>query len=182
MITCRDIITLGLQQARIVPLGREPKAKEADAGMTVLQSLYDSMFADGPLGPFTEVYATSAYTAKENERIVTNGAVITIPQTITEGSETRKPYDLTAVIVINGSAQENNVFSLGRWQTAHDLTLNSEAPLAERDKAGLAALFAMEFAEMFGAELPPRTTARGFRFKGAISQKLATKRDDPVYY
>jgi len=30
--------------------------------------------------------------------------------------------------------------------------------------------------------LPPRTTARGFRFKGAISQKLATKRDDPVYY
>lgn len=182
MTTCRDIITLGLQLGRVVGVGRTPRASEASEGLTALQSLYDSMFADGPLGPFTDVYATETYTAQENERIIADGVTITIPDTIIENGETRTPKDLTAVIVITDTTQKNYVFSLGRWQVCDSLTLDSTAPLANRDKAGLAALLAMQYAEMFGAELPPMTARRAMDFRGKLVAKHSTKRSDPVYY
>ncbi len=182
MTTCREIVTLALRQARIVGIGRTPRASEATEGLTALQSLYDSMFADGPLAPFADVYATEAYTAQENERIIADGVTITIPDTIIENGETRTPKDLTAVIVITDTTQKNYVFSLGRWQVCDSLTLDSTAPLANRDKAGLAALLAMQYAEMFGAELPPMTARRAMDFRGKLVAKHSTKRSDPVYY
>lgn len=36
MATCRDIVKRALQQARIVPLGRDPSAKEVEAGLLAL--------------------------------------------------------------------------------------------------------------------------------------------------
>ena len=182
MTTCRDIVTLALRQARIVGIGRAPRAAEADEGMVALQSLYDGMFADGPLGPFTDVYATDDYTAKENERIIADGATNTIPDTIEENDAVRTPKDLTAVIVITDTTQKNYVFSLGRWEICDSLTLDSDAPLAARDKTGLAALLAIEYAEMFGAQLPPATAQRGIRFKGSISHKFSTDRGPVEYY
>lgn len=182
MTTVRDIITAGMQQARIIPLGREPKAKEAERGLWVIQAMYDAMFADGPLGPFTDVYATTDYTAEENERIIADNVTITIPDTIIENGVTRTPKDLTAIIVVTDTTQKNYVFSLGRWQVCDGLTLDSDAPLANRDQQGLAALFAMEFAEMFGAELPPAIMRRALMFKGKIAAKHSTKKDDPVFY
>lgn len=182
MTTCRDIVTLALRQARIVGIGRTPRASEAAEGMEALQSLYDRMFADGPLGPFTDVYATSNYTAKENERIIADNATVTIPDTIDDGGDPRTPKDLSAVIVVTDTTQKNYVFSLGRWQICDSLTLDSDAPLANRDKAGLAALLAVQFAEMFGASLPPETTRRGYKFLGAISLKGSTERGLPEYY
>jgi hypothetical protein len=140
------------------------------------------MFADGPLGPFTDVYATEAYTAQENERIIADGVTITIPDTIVENGQTRTPKDLTAVIVITDTTQKNYVFSLGRWQVCDSLTLDSTAPLANRDEAGLSALLAMQYAEMFGAELPPMTARRAMDFRGKLVAKHSTKRSDPVYY
>ena len=182
MTTCREIVTLALRQARIVGIGRTPRASEASEGLTALQSLYDSMFADGPLGPFTDVYATETYTAQENERIIADGVTITIPDTIIENGETRTPKDLTAVIVITDTTQKNYVFSLGRWQVCDALTLDSTAPLANRDVTGLAALLALQYSEMFGASLLPMTERRAYQFKAALSHKFSTKRDDPVYY
>lgn len=182
MTTCRDIVTLALRQARIVGIGRTPRASEATEGLAALQSLYDSMFADGPLGPFTDVYATEAYTAQENERIIADGVTITIPDTIVENGQTRTPKDLTAVIVITDTTQKNYVFSLGRWQVCDSLTLDSTAPLANRDEAGLAALLAMHYSEMFGAELPPMTARRAMDFRGKMVAKHSTKRSDPEYY
>ena len=180
MTTCREIVTLALRQ-RIVGIGRTPRASEASEGLTALQSLYDSMFADGPLGPFTDVYATETYTAQENERIIADGVTITIPDTIIENGETRTPKDLTAVIVITDTTQKNYV-SLGRWQVCDALTLDSTAPLANRDVTGLAALLALQYSEMFGASLLPMTERRAYQFKAALSHKFSTKRDDPVYY
>lgn len=182
MTTCRDIVTLALRQARIVGIGRTPRASEAAEGMDALQALYDRMFADGPLGPFTDVYATSDYTAKENERIIADNATITIPDTFDDGGELRTPKDLSAIIVVTDTTQKNYVFSLGRWQIADSLTLDSEAPLANRDRVGLAALLAVQFAEMFGAVLPPETTRRAYQFKGRISHKFSTDRGLPEYY
>lgn len=173
MTTCRDIVTLALRQSRIVGIGRTPRASEAEEGMSALQSIYDRMFADGPLGPFTDVYATSDYTAQENERIIADNATITIPDTIDDG-EVRTPKDLTAVIVVTDLTQKNYVFSLGRWQVCDALTLDDTAPLANRDKNGLAALLAIELSEMYGQPLAPSIRVKGLMFKGAISLKQST--------
>ena len=183
MTTCRDIITLALRQARIVGIGRTPRANEAEEGMAALQSLYDSMFSHGPLGPFTEVYATEDYTAGEDERIIADNATITIPDTIDVYGETpRTPTDLAAVVVITDTTRLQYVFSLGRWEVCHGLTLDDTAPLAERDKTGFAALLAKEYAEMFGAQLPGATMLRGMRFMGDLSSRFSTKSADPEYY
>jgi hypothetical protein len=182
MTTCRDIVTLAMRQARIVGIGRTPRAAEADEGMDALISLYNSMFTKGPLGPFTSVYATEDYTAKENERIIADNVTITIPDTIEDSAETRTPKDLSAIVVITSTGRNQYVFSLGTWEAAHDLTLDSTAPLAERDKFGLAALLAVEYPEMFGASLPPETRRRAAQFKGELSHKFSTAKNDPEYY
>jgi hypothetical protein len=182
MTTCRDVITLGLRQARVLGIGREAKAKEADEGLVALRSLYDDMFSSGFLGPFTDIYATSDYTAKENERIIADGATITIPDTIEDGSELRVPVDLSAVIVVTDTAQKNYVFSMGRWQVCDGLTLDSEAPLANRGVAGLAALLALTYSEMFGASLQPATGQLAMRFKGSLSNRFSTAAEPNEYY
>jgi hypothetical protein len=182
MTTCRDIITLALRQARIVGIGRTPRAAEAQEGLDALQALYDCMFADGPLGPFVEIYATDDYTAKENERIIADNATITIPDTIEECGVLRTPKDLSAVIVVTDTTQKNYVFSLGRWHSCDGLTLDSVAPLAARDKTGLAAALALQVSEMFGASVGPQTTRRAYQFKGSIASKFATDRGPVEYY
>lgn len=182
MTTCRDIITLALRQARVVGVGRAPRAVEAQEGLVALQSMYDKMFADGLLGPFKEVYATADYTAGENERIIADNATITIPDNIEDGGEVRTPKDLSAVVVVTDIARRHYVFSLGRWERADSLALDSAAPLAQRGASGLAAALALEYAEMFGASLLPATTRAALRFKGALSHRFSEARQDNEYY
>jgi hypothetical protein len=185
MTTVREVITLGLQLARVIPLGRDPKANESEAGLTILQGLYDSMFADGQFSALTDVYATSDYTAKENERIIADSATISIPDTIeVEADTARTPRDLSAIVVITDVAELHYVFSGGRWEICHGLTLDSDAPLATRGKDGLAALLALYFAEAFGTQLGPMWTRRANQFRGSLAYKIGSTRDIPVgeYY
>lgn len=184
MTTVREIITLGLQLARVIPLGRDPKAKESEAGLTVLQGLYDGFFADGMFGRLTDVYATENYTAQEGERIIADNVTITIPDTVDPDGEVRTPRDLSAIVVITDVTELHYVFSGGRWETCHALTLDSTAPLASRGKDGLAALLAMYFAEAFGTQLGPMWTRRGNVFRGSVAYKLGSTRDTPAgeYY
>lgn len=173
MTTMREIITLGLQLSRVIPLGSNPKAKESEAGLTVLQGIYDGMFADGQFAKLTDVYTTENYTAQENERIHAATATVTLPATVDE-YEPRKPRDLSAVVVISNTGQRNHVFSGGAWETCHGLTLDSTAPLASRGKDGLAALLAMYFAEAFGTQLGPMWVNRGNQFRASLSYKLGS--------
>jgi hypothetical protein len=184
MTTCRDVITLGLQLGRVVGLGREPRAIESETGLTVLQSMYDAMFANGQFARLTDVYATADYTAKENERIVADNATITIPDTIDLNGEVRTPRDLSVIIVVTDVDELNYVFSSGRWELASNLTLDSTAPLALRDNAGLSALFAMYYTEAFGSSLAPMWIRKALQFQGSLSYKLGTTQDvkAAVYY
>ena len=172
-ITCRDIITLGLQLGQVPGIGDDPKAKESDFVLKVMQGMYDSMFADGQFSKLTDVYATANYTAKENERIIADNATITIPDTIDD----RTPRDLSAIVVITNLTELHYVFSGGRWETAHALTLDSVAPLASRGSDGLAALLAIYYAEAFGGALGPMWTRRGHQFRGSLSYKIGSTRD-----
>jgi hypothetical protein len=168
MATVRDIITTAMRRARIIGLGRAPKAAEADDGLVALQGYYDGLFAHGPFSALADVYTTENYTAKENERIVADGATITIPDTLEEG--TRTPKDLSAVIVITDTTQRNYVFSLGRWEACDALTLDSEAPLSKRDKEGLACALAVDLAESYAQAVGPRVMEKASRFNSSLMQ------------
>lgn len=180
MTTCRDIITLGLQLGRVVGVNRTPRASEAATGLDVLQGMYDGFFANGMFGRLTDVFKDANYTAKEGERIYNDGVTITIPTTITDDGDERAPRDLSAIVVIASGVATNRVYSQGAWRNCSALTLDSDAPLAERDKAGLAALFAMYFVEAFGGELSPMWTRRALQFQGSLSYKLGSTQPDRV--
>lgn len=182
MTTCRDIITLGLQMARIVPVGREPKDREASTGLTILQGMYDGYFADGLFGSLTDVYAQSAYTAKEGERVSTDSAAITIPATIDEAGTERAPRELSAIVVVTGGTALNYVYSNGAWEQCSGLALGSPAPLASRSAAGLAALFAKQYCEVFGGALGMETQRMALQFKSSLMHKLGTNQPAVEYY
>lgn len=164
MTTCRDIVTTALRRARIVGLGRTPRASEAEDALGVLQGYYDSLFAHGPFSSLEQVYALVDYEAGMNERIIANNITITIPDTI-DGAP---PADLSAVIVITDTTQKNYIFSLGRWQVCDSLTLDSTAPLANRDKEGLACSLAVELAETYGQPIGARVFEKATRFNSSL--------------
>lgn len=173
MTTCRDIITLGLQMARIVPLGQTPTDTEAATGLDVLQGIYDGWFANSLFGTFKDVYKTDAYTAEEFDRVTNSGGTITIPTTIVdeETGLTRAPRDLAAIVVIASGAATNRVYSGGAWRVCSGLTLGSTAPLADRNVAGLAAYFAHRYAETFGVSLGPAQQRMAQQFVGSLMWK-----------
>lgn len=174
MTTCRTIITRGLQMARVVGIGRDPRAAESELGLETMQGMYDAMFAGAMFGRLTDVYKSENYTAKEGERIYNDGATITIPTTITDDGDERAPRDLSAIVVIASGLPTNRVYSNGAWRNCSALSLDSDAPFAERDAIGLSALLATDLAGAFGQELPPMWRMRGLQFKGSLSYKLGS--------
>jgi hypothetical protein len=166
MTTCREIVTLALRRARIVGIGRTPRASESDDALTALQGYYDGLFAHGAFSSLEQIYKDVDYTAGVNERIIADNATITIPDLI----DGVPPADLSAVIVITDTTQKNYVFSLGRWQVCDSLTLDNTAPLANRDKEGLACSLALEIAENYGASVTPRVFEKANRFNSSLLQ------------
>lgn len=164
MTTCRDIVTLALRRARVVGIGRTPRASESDDAMTALQGYYDGLFAHGAFSALKQVYKAVDYTAGLNERIIADNATITIPDLING----IPPVDLSAIIVVTDTTQKNYVFSLGRWQVCDSLTLDSTAPLANRDQEGLACSLALEIAENYGTSVGPRVFEKATRFNSSL--------------
>ena len=183
-ITCRDIISDGLRLGRVVGIGRTPRAAEAAEGLKVLQGMYDGMVANGMFGRLTDVYTAEAYTANEWERITADNATVTVPATIINDGPERAPYDLACVSVVTDGTVTNVVYSGGQWEVLTDLALDDRAPFATRDRAGLAALFALNYVEAFGGQLSPMWTRRALRFQGSLSYKLGSTQpiSEGVYY
>ncbi len=171
MTTCRDIVTLAMQMSAIVGLGRTPKAKEAEIGLDVLQSLYEQMVSDDLFGPTTRLYKTEDYTAKEYENIFADNATITIPQTLKdlETGETRVPKDLAIICVEANGVRQAYVYSGNAWETVYGLTLSSTAPLATRNKLGLASLLAFYLVDAFGGQIGVATTRNAMKFKADVA-------------
>lgn len=183
-ITCRDIISDGLRLGRVVGIGRTPRASEAAEGLKVLQGMYDGFVVNGMFGRLTDVFTDEDYTANEWERIYNDGATITIPTTITNDGDERAPYDLSCIVVMASGVPTNRVYSGGAWRTLSDLTLDSDAPFSERDRTGLAALFALYYTEAFGSQLSPMWAKRGLQFQGSLSYKIGSTQpvSEGVYY
>ena len=159
MTTIRDTVTRALQMAKIVPLGDDPTAAEAQAGLDVLQSYY-LRIADTALRP-EPVYKTEAYTADEGERVYSESTV-TLPDLI---DEDRLPNDLACIQINTGSGWETHISDRGTWVQVDSLTLSSTAPFATRNPEGLAALLATELVDMFGGEITPAVEMKARRFR-----------------
>lgn len=180
MVTCRDIITRALQQARIVPLGRTPSAKESEAGLSALLGMYEGWISASMFGSLKDVYETGDYDANPGERIHADGFTVTLPTEVKNGTET--PRDLAAISVYNGGWV--HWLWEGTWINLTALALNSEAPLSGRDREGLSSALAAYLAEGFGGEIGPQTAKRGARFESSLSLKLGSTQDAtaPSYF
>lgn len=180
MVTCRTIITRALQQATIVPLGRDPTSKEAEAGLSALAGMYEGWVSGSMFGRLKDVYQDADYDAEPGERVYADGYTVTLPLTVE--NETETPRDMAVISVYNGGWV--NWLWDGAWVNLSALTLDSEAPLADRDREGLASALAGYLAEGFGGQIGPQTQRRAARFESSLSLKLGSTQDAtaPSYF
>lgn len=174
-ITCNDIITRAFRMRKILAVGDEPQDSEADEAMGVLESIYLRL-AETALRPGTPVFTEEDYEAEEGERVYGSSVTITLPETVIDGEE-RRPLDLAAIATNEGSGWEYWVSDRGDWIQVNDLEQADEAPFADRNKEGLAALLALEL-DTFGGEVTPAMEQKARRFQ-AMMQPV---NDDPVEY
>lgn len=184
MTTCRDVVTLALQMARVVAIGRDPKAAEAEHGMTVLQSTYDRLFATGAFGSFAPVYVEDDYEAEIGEKVTAvTGVAVTLPDTVEDDDGVvNAPADMNAIIVVQDGVTTNSLWWGGAWMTCSNLTLDDDAPLASLDLTGLAALVAKDIAETYGSPLTQLQMAASSRFTMAILYKFGARRPSNEYF
>lgn len=180
MATCRDVVTRAYRVSGIIGIGDTPTAEEADYGMDALQSMFDVWVANGMFGRLNDVYKTTAYTAKEGDRVQTSGSpTITIPTTYAEdgdeGSD-RTPYDLSVIEVQAGATRNVWLYDRGAWVDLVALELADTCPLADRGFHGLACCLAQEISSAFGAQLAATVISASFTFRQAISYKLGSER------
>lgn len=175
MTTVRDMIKRAMRQLQVLAAGREPKASEADDGLTSLQGLYDHLAATEAFGPLTNVLTSGVYEAAENER-VTGATSVTLPTTVTDtitGLE-RSPKD-RSVVVVAGATPETHLYDadLAGWVSIRALELSDEAPLSGRYSEGIAAQLAMLIAGEYGAQPTQMTADTARRGKRAMTRKDA---------
>lgn len=180
MTTCADVIARAYAALGVVGLGETSEAEESAYAMPALQSLFDTWVANGMFGRLTDVYKTSAYTAKEGERVHTSGSpTITIPTTYaydgTIGAD-RPPYDLSLIEVQDGNTRNRWLYDRSAWVDIAGLATSDTCPLAERGLHGLACCLADLIAGPTRGQLTPEDKAAAFSFKQALSYKTGSAR------
>jgi hypothetical protein len=118
-------------------------------------------------GAFTDVYKSTDYTAAEFDRVFSDGATITLPDSVVnDNGETTQPNDL-AVIGVNDATWRYFIYD-GAWVETTGLTLASVAPLSSRDQDGLACLLAVRVCETYGQAVTPVIADRADRFVSSL--------------
>lgn len=208
-VTVRDIVKGALRKLGVLAVSREPTGAQAQAALGALQSLYRELVGQGSFGRFTDVLVTTTpYNARENERVVCDlesGVTVNLPETITESllralpvydpsapdygrasCETlpRPPRDGACIIVadVNSSYEKYYLYDANRayWVLIDDLTLDSRAPLANRNENGLKAMLASRMASDFGVQVPPVVASETNTFRYILGQKPDRVRSSAV--
>jgi hypothetical protein len=181
MASCLDIITYAMRQARILGLGKNPKASEAEEGMVALQSLYDQWRTGGMFGELEDIYLDSDDTAEEGKRYYTNGFTLTVPtsQYVDSFGDTRQPRDMAMYESFDGSIQTAKIYDRTEWVDLLGLELADTAPLSGRNGYGLAACLATSggFISAFGAEPPAPVIALARHFLKNVMGKMGSTQD-----
>lgn len=178
MTTNLDIIKKAMKKLHVLARGTNPSSSQASDCMDALQSLIVEMIGQGSFGKLRDVLATSAYTAKENERIqASHGVVVTLPTVITTdncgdggwssnwaawygapyNTLPRPPRDRSVVVVITDNVPVYNVWCtyLNQWVVVNSLTQQGAFPFAQYLEDGFAALLAERIADDFASQAGP---------------------------
>jgi hypothetical protein len=181
MPTCADIVTLALRLAGIIGLNTTPTASEAQNGLDALQGLYEGWATGGMFGRLTDVLVSSDYTAKEGERVrATGGVSITLPLELPgDAGAPRAPRDMALIETFHVATGvgEAHLYDRNEWVRLDGLKLTDEAPLALRDRLGLAATLAESYAEMFGGTISAGSAARARTFRGNLISKRGSTQE-----
>lgn len=180
--TCLDVITDAMSMGRVLGIGKEPKAAEAERGMKALQSLYDQWRTGGMFGALEDVYLSEDDTAEEGKRYYTNGFTLTAPtsQYVDSYGDTRQPRDLALYETFDGTTQTARLYDRTEWVDLLDLELGDIAPLSGRNSDGLAACLATSgaFLSVFGAEPSAPVIALARHFLRNVMGKAGTTQDN----
>lgn len=205
MATCGDVVTGALRKLGVVGAGRNPRPSDRDDAMESLKSLYRQLISQGAFGRLRDVTPTATYVASENERVFRSDdrcEQVTLPLKIasTRGDpmdygsrwvspaaseidrNSRPPRDCAVVSIIDGFTDtETHWIYDGEgkdWHSLHDLTVDSRAPLADRDLDGLRSLLATNVADQFGSDVHPTTLAQAQRFQISLTHRYSQPRED----
>jgi hypothetical protein len=185
MATCLTVIADALRLGRVIGMGREPRAAEAEAGLRCLQSLYDMWIANGMFGRLEDTWLDTDGTAEEGKRyFVTSGVTLTGlgDEYAPDGDEARQPRDL-AIFEVNETDGDRfvQIYDRDGWVEMTQLTLDSIAPLSNRGGMGLSACLATSgaFLAMFGSGQGISTDIYQLanQFQQALAMKRGTTRD-----
>jgi hypothetical protein len=183
MATCLQVITYALRQSRILGLGKDPKAAEAEEGMVALQSMYDEFRTGGMFGQLEDVYATDSDTAEEGKRYyLPAGVTLSAPTSeYVDGlGDTRQPRDLALYETLNNSGTHTaKLYDRTGWVDLLGLTLSDTAPLSGRNAYGLAACLATSggFIAAFGAEPSEAVVSLARHFRANLIGKAGSTQD-----
>lgn len=167
MSTCRDIIRRAYSIAGIRRLGSDPTSAELDAGLTVLQSIYDRIAESRD---YRAVLESGTYEAGENERI-TGATTVNLPSVIESCDGDRAPKDMAFVQYDIGSGFVTYASDKGTWVALDDLAAGEEAPFSKRNSEGLSALVALEIAETYpGATVGAFTVGKARRWESMFAR------------
>lgn len=181
MATCLEIITYAMRQARILGMGKDPKAAESEEGMVALQSLYDEWRTGGMFGQLEDVYLDSDDTAEEGKRYYTDGYTLTVPTSeyVDSLGDTRQPRDLAMYESFDGTTQTAKLYDRTEWVDLLNLSESDVAPLSGRNAYGLAACLSTSggFISAFGAEPSQSTIALARHFLRNVMSKIGSTQD-----
>jgi hypothetical protein len=184
MATCLDVITYAMRQCRILGLGKEPKAREAEEGMVALQALYDQWRTGGMFGTLEDIYLDGDDIGEEGKRyFVPTGYTLTAATSVYLDSDevTRQPRDLALYEVLTqAGAQTARLYDRIEWVDLLGLELTDTAPLSSRNAYGLAACLATSggFSSAFGGQEPPiQVVALARHFLRSIMGKKGSTQD-----
>jgi len=201
--TARSITNGALRKIGKLAGGREPRTQDASDALEALRGLYRQLINSGAFGRLRDVVPTgSSYTAGENERIFRNSDVtlsIDLPELVRRDDPCRPlPYDEEpiyypdgvvdnamrpprdcSVVVISDAftAQTAHYIYDGQqrlWTPLDGLTLDSTAPLADRDPEGLKSLLAMQIVDEFGGQLGEVTARQAMNFQTTLITRFSS--------
>lgn len=201
--SCRDIVNGALRKIGKLAGGREPRVQDSIDALDSLRSLYSYLVNSGAFGRMVDVVPTGAtYVAGENERIFRNSSAtldITLPELVRVdaycgprsypeeqpvystdpvSSGMRPPRDCAFVAIQDAfTAQTVEYLYDGQiklWAPIKGLTLESVAPLAERDADGLKCLLATRISDEFGGTMGDMTVRQAGQFMQALTARYST--------
>lgn len=200
MATCRDIVKMAMQRLRQLRAGEDPTGTEAEDGMVILQSLYDTWVSDGLFGRLNDTIPSADYTAQEQDRVINDGGyTITLPLTISNNvpmgsyyprwpderiwtalqtTVSRPPRDRSMIEVVQSGAVQRSIYEKSQraWTRIEALALADRAPLSDKGALGLASCLAMVWAPDFGAQPDPFVMQQAMTFKWGISARYDSTR------